>query len=334
MVDTLGGSGYVVPEEIRRRRQAREDFRNPIDPEKNFRQWRGLVGLPSDFPTLKPLNWESLNPRGGLYLGPFRNKEADLIFQAALSPLRDPYSIVMVQPGHGTTTLERYTLKRMVERSSDNISAAELSAVIPVSIEMVGKGIEGVSLEEHFRQEMMRRSFSYGVSLTEGMSFTDLLAKLRFEDGFMPQFMVDLSETDMPISHVVGEMKDMEEKAARELEGVQIPFGQMYFGSKAQYGEMISVYNRYTHEFDFRPFIPMEVYGILARHTSVMGTRGRYANLVSLVDSTVMDRAYATLFAEGRTLGNIRLVEAVTQFRAELLKNMDARWEDITFHQQ
>jgi hypothetical protein len=52
------------------------------------------------------------------------------------------------------------------------------------------------------------------------------------------------------------------------------------------------------------------------------------------VSSKVMDRAYATLAAEGKSWSTVRLDEAVSQFEVELLNNMDRRWADITYHQQ
>jgi hypothetical protein len=329
---------YTDSKSIKERRRERADRLNPVDPEENFRQWKGIVGLPPDFPRLSSLDWDALHPQRGLYLNQDQVEQLDQIFQNALSPKVHPNSMVLVQPGQGTTTFASYTYKQMTDHlpGYGNISPARSVDVLPVGVDVRDYTKRGLSLEQEVQEGIMMMSEGYGISGIAGLPIVDTLAVVQ-DKGITPQIVVDLSGFDGNISEVVGEMKDIEEKAGRALSSGSTAFGQMYFGSFEQYGAMQSVYGRHIEEIRVSPFTPMEAFVILLQHYPAFGMRSRrmtYTNPAAVVSSKVMDRAYATLAAEGKSWSTVRLDEAVAQFEVELLNNMDRRWSDITYHQQ
>lgn len=331
MVDT----DFTI-EAARERRRQRADRQNPIDPDDNFRQWKAIVGLPHDFPRLGSLEWDALHPERSLYLNPRQTDQTDQMLTAALSPTEHPLAMVTVKPGQGTSTLASYTFKRMTDYPAGypSLALAQTARVLPVGAEVHEYTKRGVSLERELQEGIMIAGSSYEISGIAGMPLVETLAVV-LEKGITPEFMIDLSGFTGDVSEVVGEMKDIEEKAARDLPKSNVHFGQMYFGSREQQRAMQSVYPRYMEEIGFSPFTSLEAFAILLRHyPSGFQSRNRYINPAAVVSSKIMDRAYASLAAEGKSWSEVRLDEAVSQFEEELLRNMDRRWADITFHQQ
>jgi len=77
----------------------------------NFSHWKGVVGLPQSFPTLFSLTDAQLEPTIGFYEG-YRHQP---VIKAVLESVTNTRIAVIVDIGHGCTTLSRHVFKRSVE---------------------------------------------------------------------------------------------------------------------------------------------------------------------------------------------------------------------------
>ena len=73
----------------------------------NFSRWKQAVGLPQSFPKLSVLTESELHPEIGMYVG-YGHKQA---VDAILDSMANPRVAVLVNPGHGSSTLSRYIAK-------------------------------------------------------------------------------------------------------------------------------------------------------------------------------------------------------------------------------
>ncbi len=72
-----------------------------------FQQWKKAVGLPLDFPTLRPLADTELDLAQKFYAGFAHQARIEEILDRAAAPL----AVVLVNRGHGCTTLSRYVFQ-------------------------------------------------------------------------------------------------------------------------------------------------------------------------------------------------------------------------------
>jgi hypothetical protein len=86
--------------------------RSPEDRQRdNFNHWKGVVGLPQSFPKLSILKDSELEPEIGFYQG----VKHEPVIRSVLESVTNARIAVILDVGHGCTTLSRYILKKSVE---------------------------------------------------------------------------------------------------------------------------------------------------------------------------------------------------------------------------
>ncbi len=142
LVETRQGVGTRLTQRALRRSD------EPVDVDENFTSWKKLVKLPEEFPVLRPLNWADLEAKGKLYLRPLQEKVENQIFTTASGYARPQVSVI-VNRGHGTTTLVNHVYKRL-----------EGHMVIPVRVTWRRLGDDpdgfGEKLEAIIREDVLR----------------------------------------------------------------------------------------------------------------------------------------------------------------------------------
>lgn len=110
----------------------------PISAQDNFDEWKSLVKLPPQFPRLLPLRWEELDKQAKMYIQhPRQTREVEKILLAAETrPSLQPYTVVMVNRGHGCTTLFRYVFRQLIRTPprEDVPPRIRSARVIPVRV--------------------------------------------------------------------------------------------------------------------------------------------------------------------------------------------------------
>lgn len=93
------------------------------NPQVNFLRWKRAVGLPPEFPALSHVNDDELDPEVGLYIGYVQESTNKQI----LNSMKNPRLAVLVNKGHGCSTLSRY-----IHKQSEELSV--IAARIPVHL--------------------------------------------------------------------------------------------------------------------------------------------------------------------------------------------------------
>ena len=96
----------------------------PVRGIKNYNRWKRVKGLADDFPTLKFIQDDELFEKCLIH----EDEETKINLK-----LLNPLTTVIMQKGHGTTTLCRYVLKKVQQQI---LKSAGGSRCIPIGVNM------------------------------------------------------------------------------------------------------------------------------------------------------------------------------------------------------
>lgn len=325
--------------------------------ERNLIFWRSLVGLDSSFPSLVPLRDEELPTH--VVLDP--NQVAFIHASLAGNQLTQ----IVVEPGWGRTTLFRYLVKeaqdnamgrlllpisidleKAFQRSSLTVEALEAE----IKLQIIGLLIDAPweqSLNHNYYFDCINFDSSTDLPTYKArmqLFLTDRPPSPRRLVGQFPWLRGNLGEQlgyllanlRIQTSLYIHFPRELDSQRIRDLvaavkvttEAASVGYAawrEVYFCSNDQRLELGRDFQRPFNVVEYPPYTAAQIYAMLLRRytPNVPGFRGRtQLQLGSVFDEAFVQRAWR---------GASSLREVIEVARAEMLRRLDCREQDVPF---